>query len=182
MKILILAPLFPPDTTASARYTKELASRLSLESVTVLLYGHLPERVQGVSQVCVDKRQSVVGRAYDFFVKLVHEIKRADWILIQNGPSVELPTLLASLFFKKPMILMTTDEPALVRTKSNWFTNVVHFLLRRRCAHLLCSGDGNAWPGPKPIIHPLEPYPEMTMKIFANEWKDHLQAIRKLME
>ena len=180
MKLLIVTPLFPPDTTDSAKHVKELSARLSKDGVTVLLYGHLPEKSPTINYVCVDKRQSLLDRVFKFTQSFIQESKQANAIILQNGPSVELPALLASLFTKAPIIFMLSDTPALLRTKKHWPAKIIHSLLRQRCAHILDKKNISSWPPPKPIIHPLKAYPESAMKEFEKKWNEYLTLIRQL--
>lgn len=179
MKILIVTPLFPPDTAPSAVYTKELARRLSSEhQVTVLLYGHLPESIPNVTLVSVDKRRAASWRLWSFMWELQKESSLADIILVQNGPSVELPCLFTLRFRSQPVILVESDQPALQRTNAKPYYKNTHQLLRARVSSIYSATK--PWPNEKPLIHPLKPYPEKEMVIWEKSWKQHLQQLETL--
>lgn len=181
MKILILSPLFPPDTAPSSQYVKELVTRLVYHKVTVLLYGHLPEEVQDVKYVCVDKRDSVLTRAFLFTKHLVNLARKHDLIIIQNGPSVELPSLITLWFIRLPVILMESDAPAMNRTLNYWLYGTIHRLIRRRALLTIRANDTSLWPLPRPQIHPLKPFPIEEMRLYEDSWQTHLKALQALL-
>lgn len=112
MQILILAPLFPPDVGGAAEYVKELAQRLSSHTVTVLIYGHLPESIANVHIVTVDKRASLPIRLLRYTVALYNHSKNTDLVIINNGPSTELPVLLIAIFRPLQLCLCESDSVA----------------------------------------------------------------------
>lgn len=180
MKILIISPLFPPDTTPSAQYVKELAARLTNHEVTLLLYGHLPEMVPNVQYVCVDKRNSIFRRTLLFINHLVKLARQHDIIIIQNGPSVELPCLLALWFTKVPVILMESDVPALNRTLNHWLYRIVHHRLQHR-TFVTLSKSSHSWPLPRPQVHPLKPFPTEDIQLYENSWQAHVKELQSLL-
>lgn len=112
MNILILSPLFPPDIGDPAPYVKNLSKRLSENhTVSILLYGYLPEGVPAKVH-CVDKRKPQVLRLFSYTKKLFALAKRTDLIIINNGPSTELPVFLFSLLYSKPLIYCESDHLA----------------------------------------------------------------------
>ncbi|MCA9355294.1 hypothetical protein KC865_01955 [Candidatus Kaiserbacteria bacterium] len=176
MRIAILTPLFPPDTTYSAEYTKELAFRLSIKhDVTIVLYGHLPEKINSVHMECVDKRLSPIARAISFLRALQKIPPKQELILIQNGPSVELPTLIKFFFRKIPIILMESDKPALKRTRSNLFQRFIHGILEKKAVYVFAEKD--PWPTEKPVIHPLKESPQIALGIWEMSWQRHLNEL-----
>lgn len=181
MRILIVTPLFPPDTAPSAQYTKELARRLSSRhEVTILLYGHLPEYIPNVKLVSVDKRRIAPLRIFSF----MRELQTSNWlndiILIQNGPSVELPAQFTLTYTKTPVIYMESDKLALGRSTKNPTYLNIHRQLRKRANAIY--GHQNPWPNTKPIIHPLKPYPEKAFRAWEKSWERHLHQIEALLE
>ena len=109
MQLLLLAPLFPPDTGDPAEYTKELCMRLQGHGVTALIYGHLPEAVLGAKIVAVDKRQWLPKRLFSYTLALYKHVRTADVVIVNNAPSTELPLLLVSLFLPVKIILCESD-------------------------------------------------------------------------
>ncbi len=110
MRILLVTPLYPPDIKEPAPYVKELANRLSVNhAVTVLAYNHLPEAITGVQIITIEKSDVLLVRLVRFFQALRDLARDADVLYMQNGPSVELPILLLSLFVRKPIYLRLGD-------------------------------------------------------------------------
>lgn len=179
MKILIVTPLFPPDTAPAAVYTKELASHLAQHEVHILLYGNLPEAVPNCSVTTVSKKASSIVRLIHMTRALLKEAKNADVLLVQNGASVELPVFLFTLLAKKPIIFMESDGPALERTYKSILSSWVLSKLHQR-ATVFSRTTEYPWPTPKPIIHPLLPYPEM--QTYSHSWKAHLEKVETLMK
>jgi len=181
MKILIVTPLFPPDTAPSAQYTKELAKRLSTEhEVTVLLYGYLPETVPGVTLINIDKRRISPLRVWYFMQRLMGQAALADAILIQNGPSVELPCLFSLRFKTTPIILMESDVPALTRVQKRPNFQYIHEQLRKRVKAVFTKNE--TWPLERPTIHPLKPSPEKEFVAWEKSWEQHLAKLSTLLK
>jgi glycosyltransferase involved in cell wall biosynthesis len=132
MKILILAPLFPPDTGAPASYVKELSARLALaHRVTLFLYGYLPETVSGVTIHAIDKRKSLFVRLFAFTRSLFSETDTPDLILVNNAPSIELPFLLY-YFFKKPTFVLLISDPLATKQSTRGVYARIHRALLKR--------------------------------------------------
>jgi len=112
MKLLILSPLFPPDTGAPAPYVKNLVPHLSGHEVTLVVYGHLPEAVDRAKIITLDKRWFKLKLLLRSFLTLLKEGRSADLVIINNGPSTELPAWAASFFFKTPITLCLSDPIA----------------------------------------------------------------------
>lgn len=176
MKILILSPLFPPDTGASARYTKELTSRLALKhEVTTLMFGSLPELVPKAKLHSIDKLSTPLMRTWRLLQTLPGLIKNHDVLLIQNGPSVELACALVLIFTKRKAILMISDAPALARTKKNTFLNIVHQQLMNRVDAAFTEQE--SWPIARPVVHPLKPKPDTELSVWEQSWDTHLSKL-----
>jgi glycosyltransferase involved in cell wall biosynthesis len=179
MRILIVTPLFPPDTPAAATYTKELARRLSKKhEVTVLLYGYLPETIPGVQLINIDKRRAAPLRLWSFMQRLTGQSALADIVIIQNGPSVELPCFFSLRFKRKPVILMESDAAALVRTQKKPNFQYIHQQLRQRITATFSRNE--PWPLERPVVHPLMPYPEREFAAWEESWKQHLTQLDTL--
>ena len=180
MKILIVSPLFPPDTAASASYTKELSARLAKDhEVNVLLYGHLPEEVPGVKLLKVDKRQPGILRVFSFMRALQYQSWLNDIVLVQNGPSVELPSFFTLQYTKIPMILMESDPSARKRTMGKPTYNMIYKQLLRRADAVF--GKEKTWPLSQPIIHPLKPHPTKELGRYETSWENHCKQLQAIM-
>jgi hypothetical protein len=180
MRILIVTPLFPPDTAPSASYTKELSRRLATEhEVTVLLYGRLPEDVPGVKLIAIDKRRLPLFRSWSFMSRLTSQAILSDVVLIQNGPSVELPCLFSIQFKKIVTVLMESDPSALTRLESHpTYTNAHRFLKQKVTATYKAE---DLWPIEKPLLHPLKAPPEDKLLKWEQSWNNHLNKLQTLM-
>jgi hypothetical protein len=137
MKILILSPLFPPDTGAPADYVKELATRLGAEHQTELLvYGYLPESVSHVPCTAIDKRTSLLFRLFSLTRTLLKKSHKTDLILANNAPSIELPLLITSLLRKTPYILLLSDPIANAASMNGWY-KTLHQLVAKRAKTII---------------------------------------------
>lgn len=177
MKILVATPLFPPDIVKSAQHVKELARRLAQpHRVTVLLYGHLPEQVEGVELVCVDKRRPVFLRIPHFFFRLWSMARHADVIYLQNGISAELPVLLWSLFSRKPLLFHISDEASLKRAQHNTLFKHIETRLRKRALSTI-----EETPLPRPNITPFEKEPDTKLRAYEASWAQHLSNLEETL-
>ena len=65
MKILIVTPLYPPDIAGHSAYVKELALRLrEAHTVTILAYNHIPEKIEGVNIITIQKHLPTLVRLF----------------------------------------------------------------------------------------------------------------------
>ncbi len=188
MHVLIATPLFPPDTAPSGVYVKNLAEQLPAAQKTVVLYGHLPESATGVTFACVDKRQLPLQRSWQFFRTLRQQAETADRIIIQNGPSVELPALLFSWFTSQPYILSVSDLPAWERSLNSWWKRVIVTLLKKRAtttlnltAATIPGTTAIPMPRPRPLIHPLHPYPATAIAEYDASWHTHITSLTQFL-
>ena len=114
MRILIVTPLYPPDTAGHAPYVKELAKRLSSKhEICILIYGYIPEHVSGATIVTIQKKLFAPLRLFQYTYTLWKLSSTADVVYVQNGASVELPTLVVSLLSGTRFILRLADLNAL---------------------------------------------------------------------
>jgi hypothetical protein len=140
MKILILSPLFPPDTGAPADYVKELTQRLTVEhETTVLMYGYLPEAVPGSTLLPIDKRVILPWRLFSFTKTLLakqgHEL-----LLVNNAPSIELPLLVAS-FVKNISFVLIESDPIARHASERGLYKLLHTTLTKRAKKVVVLED-----------------------------------------
>ncbi len=174
MKILILSPLFPPDTGTPADYVKELATRLSPQHETALLiYGYLPETVPGVTCTAIDKRAVLPLRLW-LFTKVLLRSNSADLVLVQNAPSTELPLLISSLFRKTPYVLLLSDPRAVVASSRGWY-KLLHAYVAKR-AHRVISVDSETV-YKKAELLPFEEFDAAREARRITWWNNHLNTI-----
>ncbi len=185
--ILIVTPLLPPDVMMPSSYVKELAGRLSkTHNVTVLAYNHHPETIAGADIISVEKRYLLPLRLIKFTYKLLRQISKTDFILLQNGVSTELPTLLASFVSRKPILLHISDLKANQKMPRTIIHKAIHTILKKRTTVTLttqpncpnCVYVDN--PISRPEIHPLEDFPEKDMAEYELYWKKNLATFEAL--
>jgi hypothetical protein len=176
MRILIATALYPPDTAEPAPYAKELAGRLADQhSVSVLLYGRLPEHVQNVTCTCVDKRLSRIARIAAFTTSLFRLSNDVDIVHVENGPSVEVPVLIWSLCTQRPYVLHVGDSAAHTRAQSRTVLRYLEKLTQRRALRVVHTA-----PIPKPEILPFAPRPEAELEHYEEWWLQHLAELEDL--
>lgn len=173
MRILLATPLYPPDIGGAAPYVKELAKRLSsVHNVTVITYGHLPEKIPEVHIVAVDKRRTVPVRLLSYTLALISCMRKADLVYFQNGPSVELPIFVASFFNHTPIVMHIGDRAAHVYAKTHTPRRLLEKLANLRARTVI-----DDTPGPKPEILPLDPRPDEALTVYENKWKVHFEML-----
>jgi hypothetical protein len=173
MKFVIATALYPPDIAEPAPYVKELAKRLSeKQEVTVVSYGHLPEKVPGVSFVSIDKRNPIFVRLPIFIFKLWRASLGADIIYAENGTSVELPAGLIALISKKKFIVHVGDKKAHTRAKQNSLAKIIENFAFGR-AHKIITEI----PTERPEILPFESTSQEAIALHKKSWEMHLQIL-----
>ncbi len=178
MKILITTPIYPPELGDPASYTKELAERLAKKhKVTVLMYGHLPEKTEGASFVLVKKDRPLVFRLVAFLFIFLRESAKVELVFSENGASVELPLGIASLFIKKPIIFHKGDLLAEKRTEKSLLLRLVQKFAFGRAKKVMSD-----IPLKRPEILPFEPEPKEAFEKYEASWKDHLNKLEKIFE
>lgn len=143
MQILILTSLFPPDPGETAQYVKELASNFTEHSVSILLYGQLPESIAGVSMHTVSKRRTLLRRIIAYTYQLYRQQKTADIIIVHNAPATELPILLISLVTKIHFIVCESDTKPLHNTSRSY--RIIHSWCQRRAAKTIALTANEPW-------------------------------------
>lgn len=197
MRILLVTPLYPPDIAGPAPYVKELATRLDgAHTVTILAYSHIPEIVPGVAIVTVEKRFPTLVRMSIFAWKLLTLQKEADVVYIQNGPSVEVPFALISLFSHVPSVLRLGDMVALTHAAQNTLFHMILVAAMRRARLFIipeqipskietltldalfspkCVRIQN--PDIRPEIHPFHEYPQSAFLAYEASWEKHITSL-----
>lgn len=169
MRIVLATPLYPPEIAPAAVYSKELVRRLAVagHTVTVLAYTHLPEQVQGVTVIVIDKHKPRLARLRAFRKTLAKTVNKSDAVIVINGLSTEVPILFTSL---PRTILCIGDKTAHKRFRFiKWLTEFrVHSVV-------------NDVPNQKPEILPLEPKPVVKLRNWEESWNDHLQKIESIL-
>lgn len=195
MKIAIVSPLYPPDIAEPAPYTKELAKRLSIaHEVTVLTYGTIPEEIRAVRILHTSKQRPLPIRLISFTYKLWSVSRSADILYVQNGPSVELPTILVSLLTRAKIIVCIGDVLAHNYAKGHRLLRYIEksvFLVADAIVvetegiisqKKECNVVALPTPGVRPEILPFEDAPAEKMARWNTEWEEHISALIKLYD
>lgn len=178
MRILVLSPLFPPDTSDSAKYVKLLALRLTEANVdvTILLYGFLPESTPA-DTIAIDKRKNPLFRIFHFTLTLFRVGNKYDRIVINNGPSVELPLFLYLLLFRKEVVLCLSDTETRHTGERGWYS-LLHKLLRKKVEKTIEMPDNNTH---LPItVHPFKEVSDYIKKAHDTWWDNHVNDVIEL--
>ena len=119
MKIIIATPVYPPETSLTATYVKEVASRLNHDGndITVITYANVAEDIEGVRTIMVKKSQPVVVRFLNYTFALFKATKNADVLFVQEVIASGLPALIVSLLRNIPIVLHLTQDEALKRNR-----------------------------------------------------------------
>lgn len=192
MKVLIVTPLYPPDIAGSAPYVKEFARRLAggAHAVTILAYSHLPEAVPGVRIRTVEKSSPLPVRIGAFTRALRRELAAADAVLVENGPSTELPLLLAHAGYRKKIVFHCYDETALARARVSPWHRLLLALGARSAARTLVHGSERTAadaisverPAERPEILPFSPFPKDALAAYEQSWSEHVARITRIFE
>lgn len=174
MKILILSPLFPPDVGEPASYVKELMRRLEGHSVEALIYGYLPESVPTVQITAVDKRSWVLKRLFTYTRSLFKAQASAEIIILNNAPSIELPLLFVSLFYKRRIILCESD-PRASKAAQSGFYKTLHTQVKKRCVKVITLPDQSVYNAPETLPF-SEPNPTL-LQARASWWSVHVKEL-----
>ena len=177
MKILLLTPLFPPDTGDPASYVKDLATRLSGHEVTLLIYGRLPEAVPNIKIISIDKRQWLPLRLLKYTKSLWQNSEMTDLIIVNNAPSTELPALFVSTLRPRTMHLCESDSIAKVAAQSGMY-KIIHQLLKKRCQKTIGLPDDKLHK--KPEVLPFIQIDETVHARRERWWNNHLNELTSL--
>ena len=110
MKTVVLTPLFPPDPSTSAQYTKQLVQKLPPHNLSVIAYGKLPESVPDVEIFSITKRSNKFILVFRCLKKLLQ--LKPIVLIVQNGPSTELPAILFSFLSSTKILYIVSDQEA----------------------------------------------------------------------
>lgn len=178
MNVVIGTALFPPDTEASAHYVKELARRLAdTHAVTVIAYGRIPESVPNATVIAVDKRAPLPLRLIRFGIVLWRAVKNADVLIMENGPSVELPASIVTYAVKKPLIIHRGDRAARERAAQYTPLRMIERIAARSATATITD-----MPLPRPETVPFTPRPEAARAAYEVSWREHITHLTTVLE
>ncbi len=185
MKVVVATPLYPPDIAEPAPYVKELARRLSKEpessktggqsqtKLVIVTYGSLPEKIDGVDIITVNKNQPLLVRLLMYTFTLLKAVREADVIYMQNGASVELPTVIASYLTMEPLVVHMSDQRAHEHARQSTFYRAIEHLATSR-AHTIITD----MPLTKPEVLPFKTTPPHELEAYEASWDTHIRTLK----
>lgn len=177
MRIVIATPLYPPDIALPAPYVKELARRLSTtHEVTVVTYGHYPEVIPGVRILAMSKRYPLPLRLVAFFLLLMRALKGADTLIIENGPSVELPAGVLARITSVRLIMHLGDVAAHERAQVSSLLGRIERFAQKHAQAVLSD-----IPKPAPEILPFGDPDLASFKEYEASWNTHLAKVEAVL-
>ncbi len=169
-------PLYPPDVAWPAPYTKELARRLSpTHEVTVMTYGEMPEKVEGVRLVSVSKRLPRTLRIMRYTQALWREARRADVIYAENGASVELPLTIVSFLSRTPILMHLGDKRAHKKAADSVSLKNIEKAALSSAKKIVSDS-----PLERPEILPFGDYPINEFAAYEASWLKHMEMLEDL--
>ncbi len=176
MNVTLATPLYPPDVEWPAPYIKELARRLSpAHSVTIVTYGEIPEKVDGVSIVAISKRQPRAARLMGYTRALWRAARRADVIYAENGASVELPLVVVSFLTRKPILMHLGDQRAHAKAAGSVALKNIE-----KAALVSAKKVVTDSPLERPEILPFADYPINEFAAYEASWIRHTEMLEDL--
>ncbi|KND49407.1 MAG: hypothetical protein AB203_04405 [Parcubacteria bacterium C7867-008] len=173
MKIVLATPLYPPDVAVSATYAKELFVRLAgahpEHTFTIVTYTALPETIQRVRIVSVNKELPLPLRLLACTATLLKETRGADLLIIHNGASMELPGGIASLFSRIRVAFQITDTSAHEHAQRSKVFGMIERFVSKRAQQIRIQ-----LPTQRPEILPLQASPETELSAYEESWKRHV--------
>jgi len=98
-KILILTGIFPPDIGGAAGYAKNLKEEFLSRGYEVRTIFYK-----------IEKKLPVIVRHFFYFFRVIFNIRRADLMIALDTLSVGLPSLTATLIFRKKIIVRVSGD------------------------------------------------------------------------
>ncbi len=176
MHITVVSPLFPPDTGAPAPYVKSLIKNLSADNlVTLICLGYLPESVDKVNFLTIDKRKNKLGVILMTINQLFKVRKETDIYLINNSPVTELAALICSFFVKNPFLLCISDKIALKATDKGFY-KYIHSIFKKRIIGII-SLPNEDLTYLTPEILPFDKIDNNVNEQQSDWWKEHIKNI-----
>lgn len=174
MKITLATPLYPPDIAEQACYVKEVATRLVNmgHDITVVAYAHIPEKIPGVRIITVSKRTPLLIRFIAFAKALAHAAHETDVVYMENGPSVELPTILISLIARRPFVMHIGDKAASKRAEKNTFLQYIGRVARKRARAVIID-----IPIKRPEVLPFQQVSTAERAAYDASWETHVNSL-----
>lgn len=111
MDILIATGIYPPDIGGPASYVSRLALELEKEhQVKIITYADQDFSNQKI--IKISRHSNLIIRYFKYFYAVFKELKNIDIVYLQGPVSEGFPTIIANLFFKKPIVLKIVGDYA----------------------------------------------------------------------
>ncbi len=137
MKIVLATPIYPPEIGGPATYTKELCERLgTTHDITVVAYTHHGVVFPNTTLSEVEKYAPLPLRLMRFFLATLRASKGADVIYAQNAVAAGLPSVLAGMLRRIPVVIKFVGDEAWERATQQHITT-------KRLEEFLENPDGN---------------------------------------
>ncbi len=176
MKIVIATPLYPPEIATSARYIKELATRMAKEhELTIVTYAHLPEKIAGVNILTVNKRLLLPLRLIAYTLLLWKTACANQLIYAENGAAIELPVGIVALFMRRPLVVHMGDLRAHEKASENWLLGKIEKFMCAQAKKIFSD-----IPPECPEILPFEPIPTEKISSYNASWDSHVEELNKI--
>lgn len=167
MSTLIVTPLFPPDPSDPARYAKLLTQQLRPSAV--IAFGVLPESVDNIPILPISKRTPRIVRALRAFLMIRKQ--HPETLIVLNGPSSELPSLLYVMLYRPKLLYIMNDHQA--ATAPGFKKFLKRLLTRNAIATLTLTVSESLPPEWLPDKEPTN----ADQDSYATWWKDHMTTI-----
>lgn len=173
MKVIIVTPLYPPDTAPLASYIKELARRLACgHKLTIVTYGNLPEQIKDVRIIAINKRARLPLRLIKYTIALIRAARRVDFLYVENGESVELPALVAHTLARVPLIMHIGDAGAYKHASQNFLRGALMRAVMKHARAVITD-----IPLTRPEIMPFGTKPIEQLTAYEKSWEEHLRIL-----
>lgn len=121
MKIILATPLYPPETSDTAIYVKELAKQISdKHEIIIVAYASVSEKITNAKLITISKRTSLPLRLIKYFIELLKSSRNADVIYAQNSVAVCLPAILVGFLRNVPIATRYEADEAQTRVMHNY--------------------------------------------------------------
>lgn len=120
MKILISTPLFPPEISYPAAFSKNFAKHLAScgYDVVVATFSDFPEQIEGLKVVHVKKSHNLFLRLIKFYYVMVRSVRGVDLVILKQAGFSSFLTLLAAKLFRVKVILQLKEDEVGVRIRN----------------------------------------------------------------
>jgi len=178
MLTVIVSPVFPPDPSSAAMYTKLLAAGLSDDTDTqVVTFGTIPERIGDTQVHTVSKRTNKLTRALRCAKQILN--LKPSTIIVQNGPSSELSVALATLFSQATIIYIISDHDA-YHTDSRTSKWLKRCITQKAVTTITLPAESSNYLQPEWL--PYDPSLQTAELAHKKWWEEHIVNIKQYVQ